>query len=40
MHRRVNLDALPAVPVVARIEITDGPRVVRYLLLRRTEVSL
>lgn len=40
MHRRVNADALPAVPVVARVEITDGDRGVRYLLLRRTEVSL
>jgi DNA-binding HxlR family transcriptional regulator len=40
MHRRVNVDALPAAPVVARIEITDGDRGVRYLLLRRAEVSL
>ena len=40
MHRRVNVDALPVVPVVARIEITDGRRHVRYLLLRRSEVSL
>ena len=42
MRRRVNLDALPSAPVVARIEASD-PRAraaVRYLLLRRTEVSL
>jgi DNA-binding HxlR family transcriptional regulator len=42
MRRRVNRDALPAAPVVARIETTDGRRrpSARYLLLRRTEVSL
>jgi len=38
MHRRVNREALPIVPVVARIEV-PGARV-RYLLLRRSEVSL
>lgn len=42
MRRRVNLEALPAVPVVARIEISDdgGRTSTRYLLLRRSEVSL
>ena len=42
MRRRVDLDALPAVPVLARIEAVVGRRWpdVRYLLLRRTEVSL
>jgi len=38
MHRRVHREALPIVPVVARIEV-PGARV-RYLLLRRSEVSL
>jgi DNA-binding HxlR family transcriptional regulator len=38
MHRRVHREALPIVPVVARIEV-PGARV-RYLLLRRTEVSI
>jgi hypothetical protein len=38
MHRRVRREALPIVPVVARIEV-PGARV-RYLLLRRSEVSL
>lgn len=41
MRRRVNLEALPSTPVVARIEIADARgRAVRYLLLRRSEVSL
>ncbi len=42
MRRRVNLDALPSAPVVARIDISDarGRAGVRYLLLRRSEVSL
>ena len=42
MHRRVNMEALPQTPVVARIELTDvgGRAGVRYLLLRRTEVSM
>ena len=40
-RRRVNVDALPAAPVVARIEISDARRRdVRHLLLRRSEVSL
>lgn len=42
MRRRVNLDALPTVPVLARIETSDprGRPSIRYLLLRRSEVSL
>jgi DNA-binding HxlR family transcriptional regulator len=42
MHRRVNVDALPDVPVVVRVEVTDrkGSGALRFLLLRRTEVSL
>jgi DNA-binding HxlR family transcriptional regulator len=42
MHRRVDRDALPARPVVVRIELTDlaARRGRRYLLLRRSEVSL
>jgi DNA-binding HxlR family transcriptional regulator len=42
MRRRVKPDALPIVPVVARIEIADarGRASTRYLLLRRSEVSL
>jgi DNA-binding HxlR family transcriptional regulator len=42
MRRRVNLDLLPSTPIVARIEISDarGRAGVRYLLLRRSEVSL
>jgi DNA-binding HxlR family transcriptional regulator len=42
MLRRIDLDALPAVPVLARIELADarGRAATRYLLLRRTEVSL
>jgi len=42
MRRRVNLDALPDVPVLARIETSEGRArpSVRYLLLRRSEVSL
>ena len=42
MRRRVNLDALPSAPVLVRIEIPDGRgrTGIRYLLLRRSEVSL
>jgi DNA-binding HxlR family transcriptional regulator len=42
MKRRVDLDALPPQPVVARIEFVDarGRAGMRYLLLRRSEVSL
>ena len=42
MRRRVDLDALPEQPVVARLELRDvgGRAGVRFLLLRRTEVSL
>jgi len=42
MHRRVNVDALPAEPVVARIELSDvrGRAGRRFLLLRRSEISL
>jgi DNA-binding HxlR family transcriptional regulator len=42
MRRRVNLAALPEVPIVVRVEAVDTARntAVRYLLLRRSEVSL
>jgi len=42
MRRRVNLEALPGVPVLIRLEISESNRrpAVRYLLLRKTEVSL
>ena len=42
MRRRVNLETLPAEPVVARLEFTDarGRPGTRYLLLRRSEVSI
>jgi DNA-binding HxlR family transcriptional regulator len=42
MRRRVLVDALPAQPVLARIEASDrrGATGTRYLLLRRSEVSL
>src|SRR5262245_15791118 len=42
MRRRVDRDALPARPVVVRIELTDlgGKRGRRFLLLRPAEVSL
>jgi DNA-binding HxlR family transcriptional regulator len=42
MRRRVQTTALPSSPVVVRIEIPDAGRrgIVRYLLLRPTEVSL
>lgn len=42
MRRRVDLDALPAVPVVVRIEALGGRGRARerYLLLRKSEVSL
>jgi len=42
MRRRVHRDALPTTPVVARVETSDGRgrRAIRYLLLRRDEVSL
>lgn len=37
VHRRIRTDALPATPIVMRIEV-GGPA--RFLLLRRAEVSL
>lgn len=42
VRRRVRGDALPPTPVVARIELSDvrGRAAVRFLLLRRSEVSL
>jgi len=42
MRRRVSLDVLPSAPVLVRIEISDvrGREGMRYLLLRRSEVSL
>ena len=42
MRRRVDVESLPERPVVARLELTDvgGQAGVRFLLLRRTEVSL
>jgi DNA-binding HxlR family transcriptional regulator len=42
IHRRVRRDALPEQPLVVRIELSDvrGPMSRRYLLLRRSEVSL
>ncbi len=42
MRRRVDMTALPARPVVARLELIDarGRAGVRFLLLRRTEVSM
>jgi DNA-binding HxlR family transcriptional regulator len=42
IRRRVNFEALPSSPVLARLEISEGPSraAVRYLLLRRTEASL
>jgi DNA-binding HxlR family transcriptional regulator len=42
IRRRVEKDALPATPIVARIELTDvrGVQKSRFLLLRRDEVSL
>ena len=42
MRRRVDLAALPASPVLARLELsgTGSRPSVRYLLLRRSEVSL
>jgi len=42
MRRRVRLDALPAAPIVVRVELADVPgrAGVRFLLLRRSEVSL
>jgi DNA-binding HxlR family transcriptional regulator len=42
IHRRVRRGALPAKPLVVRIEFTDvrGPAARHYLLLRRSEVSL
>ena len=42
MHRRVDRDALPRSPLVARIETWRDPGRLeeRYLLLRRSEVSL
>ena len=42
MHRRVRASALPGSPVLVRFDIPDAGRrgAVRYLLLRRSEVSL
>lgn len=42
MRRQVNLEALPSSPVLARIDFSDrdGRSGTRYLLLRRSEVSL
>jgi DNA-binding HxlR family transcriptional regulator len=42
MHRRVQPSTLPSSPIVVRFEIPDAGRggLVRYLLLRTTEVSL
>jgi DNA-binding HxlR family transcriptional regulator len=42
LQRRTRRDALPATPLVMRLELTDvrGPSSRRYLLLRRSEVSL
>jgi DNA-binding HxlR family transcriptional regulator len=42
MRRRVRMEALPAAPIVARLELADvrGRAGVRFLLLRRGEVSL
>jgi DNA-binding HxlR family transcriptional regulator len=42
MRRRVDREALPAQPIVVRLELTDVParRGRRFLLLRRSEVSL
>jgi DNA-binding HxlR family transcriptional regulator len=42
MRRRVRRDELPSTPVVARVEFVDvrGPAAVRFLLLRRSEVSV
>jgi len=42
MRRRVRTEELPAAPVVMRIEFSDlrGRAAIRFLLLRRSEVSL
>jgi DNA-binding HxlR family transcriptional regulator len=42
VHRRVRSEALPRTPIVVRIELAEvrGRAGVRFLLLRRTEVSL
>jgi hypothetical protein len=42
MRRRIRTEALPARPIVARIELSGvrGRGGVRFLLLRRSEVSL
>ncbi|HEY6908340.1 MAG TPA: helix-turn-helix domain-containing protein [Myxococcales bacterium] len=42
IRRRVRADALPSEPIVAVLELvgTQGRKSVRYLLLRRSEVSL
>jgi DNA-binding HxlR family transcriptional regulator len=42
MRRRVRRDELPADPLVARFELSDGRgrAAIRFLLLRRSEVSL
>jgi DNA-binding HxlR family transcriptional regulator len=42
VRRRIAVEALPATPIVVRIELsgTGSPRAERFLLLRRGEVSL
>jgi DNA-binding HxlR family transcriptional regulator len=42
IRRRIRRDELPRTPIVARIEASEAPKRVgvRYLLLRRSEVSL
>jgi DNA-binding HxlR family transcriptional regulator len=42
VQRRIRVDALPATPIVVRIDLTDvrGPAATRFLLLRESEVSL
>jgi hypothetical protein len=42
VRRRISIEALPATPIVVRIELsgTGSPGAARFLLLRRDEVSL
>jgi hypothetical protein len=42
VRRRISVDLLPATPIVVRIELSDArrPATARFLLLRRSEVSL
>jgi len=40
MRRRIRVEDLPSAPIVTRIEATGGRGAVRFLLLRRGEVSL